>query len=261
MYKKEDLPEKDDLVICTIREATPSSVFVVLDEFEKAEGMIHVSEITRKQVRAMKVYLKPGTKLVCKVMEVDAEKRFLTLSLRRVGEGQRRAKLQEWDKEKTAYNILEVFAKQANLSAKDMKDIIKKIIKKYGLLYSAFLQTAQNGKNILIEAGIDENLATSLTSLIQKRIVLPKCRARGFLVLQSLAPDGLTRLKKGFDALTNSAKRLNLDLTITYISAPQYQFVVESTNKKTIDAWLKEIPNIFQKDLGKEAKIEVKIQE
>jgi len=58
MYKKHDLPKKEDLVICTITEATPSSVFVTLDEYDKVTGMVHVSEISRKFVRGMKTYLK-----------------------------------------------------------------------------------------------------------------------------------------------------------------------------------------------------------
>src|SRR3990172_10182004 len=139
MYAKKNLPEKDGLVICTIREATPSSVFATLDEFEKAEGMIHVSEIARKQVRAMKVYLKPGTKLVCKVMSIDTGKRYAELSIRRVGEGQRRTKLQQWRNEKIANDILEVFAKQSGLTTKQAYDKVGyPIIEKYGGLYPAF---------------------------------------------------------------------------------------------------------------------------
>jgi len=32
MYTKKNLPEKDEMVICTIRDANPSSVFAILDE-------------------------------------------------------------------------------------------------------------------------------------------------------------------------------------------------------------------------------------
>jgi translation initiation factor 2 subunit 1 len=260
MYKKDSLPEKDDLVICTIKEATPSSVFVILDEYENVEGMIHVSEIARKQVRAMKVYLKPGTKLVCKVMEVDPTKRFLTLSLRRVGEGQRRSKLQEWEREKAANELLEVFGKQTKKSASDLKDIRNSILQKFKTLHEAWLQTAQNGKGVLIEAGLKPELAEQLTSLVQKRITLPKISVRGIFIIQSILPNGLTKIKESFSELIKTAEKQKLDLKITYISAPKYQFVVSSPNKKAIDDFLKRAITIFQSNLGKDSKIEVQTQ-
>ena len=61
----------------------------------KSDGLVHVSEISRKFVRGMKTYLKTGSKIVCEVMSVDAGKKFIELSMRRAGEGQKRTKLKE----------------------------------------------------------------------------------------------------------------------------------------------------------------------
>ena len=248
MYTKKGLPEKDELVVCTIREANPSSVFMILDEYEKTEGMVHVSEIARKQVRAMKVYLKPGTKMVCKVMSVDLQKKFVELSLRRVGEGQRRTKLQQWGNEKIANDILEVFAKQAGLTSKSAYDKVgNKIIDAYKALYPAFLEISNSGSPVLAKIGVETKLAEQLATLIQKRIVPPKAEINGYFVMQSAAPNGIEVIKNAVAKAMDLAKKANTKLEIRYISAPKYKFKLESSNRKVLEEAYKAI----QTELGK----------
>lgn len=248
MYTKKGLPEKDELVVCTIKQATPSSVFVTLDEFEKVDGMIHVSEIARKQVRAMKVYLKPETKAVCKVMIVDTAKRYVELSLRRVGEGQRRTKLQQWNNEKIANDILEVFAKQANIAAKVAYDKVgNKLLEEYGSLYPAFVELSQSSQAMLDKLGIEPKLAEQLTELIKKRIVPPKAAISGNLTIESSAENGLENIKEAIKLATDVVEKFKSKIIIKYISAPKYRFNLESKNKKNIDEALKALKEELSK--------------
>jgi len=240
MYTKKDMPEKDELVVCTIKQATPSSVFVTLDEFEKVDGMIHVSEIARKQVRAMKVYLKPETKAVCKVMIVDVAKRYVELSLRRVGEGQRRTKTQQWNNEKIANDILEVFAKQSGLTPKVAYEKVgNKLLEEYGVLYPAFVELSQVGQAMLDKLGIEPKLAEQLTELIKKRIVPPKAIANGNFTIESTAENGLENIKEAIKLADSIAEKFKSKIIVKYISAPKYRFNLESKHKKNIDEALK----------------------
>jgi translation initiation factor 2 subunit 1 len=248
MYTKKDMPEKDEFVVCTIKQATPSSVFVTLDEYEKVEGMIHVSEIARKQVRAMKVYLKTGTKDVCKVMSVDIAKRYVELSLRRVGEGQRRTKLQQWNNEKIANDILEVFAKQSGLTPKAAYDKVgNKLLEKYGTLYPAFVELSQTSQVMLDKLGIEPKLAEQLTDLIKKRIVPPKAIVSGNFILENNAENGLEIIKETIKLANSIAEKFTCKITVKYISAPKYRFTLESKNKKSLD----EAINALQTELSK----------
>jgi len=248
MYTKKGLPEKDDLVVCTIREATPSSVFVKLDEFENVQGMIHISEIARKQVRAMKVYLKPDTQAVCKVMTLDTAKRYVELSLRRVGEGHRRTKLQQWRNEKIANDILEVFAKQSGITVKQAYDKVGyPIIEKYGGLYPAFMEISVKDKGSLETLGIDKKLSDQLTVLIKKRIVPPKAEIAGTLQMSSAAENGLEIVKKAVALADTVAKKHNAKIEIKYLSAPNYRFTIEAPNGKSAEEAFKNL----QLELGK----------
>jgi len=240
MYKLKGLPKKEDLVICTIKEATPSSVFVSLDEYDKVEGMVHVSEISRKFVRGMKTYLKANSKVVCEVMSVEPIKKFAELSLRRVGEGQKRTKLKDWDSEKKANDILEVFAKQNSLTVKEVYDKIgNKILEKFGLLFPTFMEIAKAGEARLAEASIEKPLAKSLYELIQKRIILPKAEISGTMTITSRAPNGIEAIKKIVNNAQELAKKKRTQLEIKYLGAPHYKFKLIADDFKTAEETFK----------------------
>lgn len=251
MYTKKGLPEKDELVVCTIREASPSSVFVKLDEFDDVQGMIHISEIARKQVRAMKVYLKTDTQVVCKVMTIDAAKKYVELSLRRVGEGQRRTKLQQWRNEKISNDILEVFAKQIGLTTKQLYDKVGNIlIEKYGGLYPAFMEVAQKDPTLLEKTGVEKKLAEQLTGLIQKRITLPKAEISGNFLMTSAAENGLEIIKLAVQMALDIAQKHKSKLEVKYISAPKYRFQLEAANNKVVEEAFKNLQSELVKYLG-----------
>jgi len=254
MYTKKGLPEKDELVICTIREATSSSVFAMLDEYENLQGMIHISEIARKQVRAMKVYLKPQTQVVCKVMSVDTQKRYVELSLRRVGEGHRRTKLQQWKNERIANDILEVFAKQNGMTTKQAYDKVgNEIMEKYGGLYPAFMEISQKDPQLLEKLGIEKKLAEQLTTMIKKRIVPPKAELSYNVEMQSASENGLDVIKKAVVLAKDAAEKNKSKLQIKYISAPKYRFVLESPNTKSAEEAFKYLQDELERYMAANA--------
>ncbi len=248
MYRKRDLPKKDELVICTIKESTPSSVFVTLDEYDKIEGMIHISEISRKFVRSMKTYLKVGAKLVCSVMSFDFGKKFAELSLRRVGEGEKRTKLKEWENEKKANEILEVFAKQNNMTVKEIYDKAgNKILEKFGLLFPTFIEIAKSGEERLISAGLEKTVAKNLTELIQKRIVLPKAEIHATMTIIARAQNGIDVIKKAVADAEEIAKKKKVTINIKYLGAPKYKLKIIADDFKVAEETFKTLSSELEK--------------
>ncbi|MBI2040716.1 MAG: hypothetical protein HYT16_01315 [DPANN group archaeon] len=252
MYKKQGLPEKNDLVICTIKEATPSSVFATLDEYEKVEGMIHVSEITRKWVRGMKTYLKGGMKLVCQVMAVDLLKNFVNLSSRRVGPGQQRNKMQEWNNEKKANDMLEVFAKQTGSTPKGIYEKIgNKILTKHRLIYPFLQEVAKYGEAKLLDIGADKLQAHDFAEFIQKRITMPKAEINADISMQSSSPDGINIIKKVIAEAQEIAKTKKSKIEIKYLGAPRYKFKLITNDFKLAEEAFKAITEQLEKSLNK----------
>jgi len=91
LYRREGFPVDDELVFCTVTKIFHSSVFVVLDEYDKS-GMINISEIAPGRIRNIRDYIEMGKKIVCKVLRVDSVKGHIDLSLRRVNEMEKKKK-------------------------------------------------------------------------------------------------------------------------------------------------------------------------
>lgn len=242
MYQKKGFPEKDDLVVCTVKNILASSVIADLDEYEKKEGMIHVSEIARKWVRNLRTYMKVGTKVVCKIMEVRPSENFISLSVRRVGAAQHRNKMSDWASEKKANDILEVFAKQAGINTKTLYDEIgNKILDKFGLLYPFFMDISREGEKVLLDIGVEKNLAKQLAELIQKRIVIPKAVISGTLTMQSAAPNGLEVIENAMAAAKQLSAKKQANFELKYLGAPKYRFKLIAEDFKIAEETLKEI--------------------
>ncbi|MFH0869144.1 MAG: S1 RNA-binding domain-containing protein [archaeon] len=242
MYQKKGFPEKEEFVVCTVKTILPSSVVVELDEFENKEGMVHISEIARKWIRNIKTYMKVGTKLVCKVMEVRPDENLITLSVRRVGAAQHRNKLAEWNDEKKANDILEVFAKQNNMTSKVVYEKVgNKILETNKILYPTFAKLAREGEKVLTDLKIEKDVSKSLTELIQKRIVLPKAEIYGILTMCSAASNGIEVIKEAASKSAEIAKAKKVVFELKYLGAPNYKFRITAPDFKVAEDTFKEI--------------------
>ena len=101
LYKREGLPEEDEIVMCTVTKIFPHSVFVNIDELNKT-GVIHISEISPGRIRNIRDFVKQDKKIICKVLRINKERGHIDLSLRRVIDAQRRNKSDEIKQEQLA---------------------------------------------------------------------------------------------------------------------------------------------------------------
>ena len=109
MYLRDGLPDVGDFVIGTVSKVSQHQIELNLEEYKKLSGILYTSEMHRKQVRTLRVLFKSGRKFVCKV--ITADKSGVGLSLRKVGEGQKRTKEEEFKNEKIADEIISQLSK------------------------------------------------------------------------------------------------------------------------------------------------------
>ena len=255
MYKKPGVPEVDEFVICTVKEVQQHSIFLDLDEYDNKQGMLHTSEISRRLVRTLRVFFKPGRKLVCKVINVSGT--HITLSLRRVGAGQERSKQKEWKNEKRADDLLQAFARENKVNIKTVHDkIAAKLIKKYGAMFPVFLEVAKGDTSLL--KSVDSKYSKKLIDLIQKRIIIPKAEIKGTLILSSQAPDGVDIIKKAVKVAFDIAKKEKCELDIKYIGAPKYKLVLRCAEGKKAESALDSVMTAIKKVVGKNGEVEFK---
>ncbi|KAF7426436.1 hypothetical protein PC9H_008804 [Pleurotus ostreatus] len=83
-YYEQKYPEVDELVMVQVRQIAEMGAYVKLLEYDNIEGMILLSELSRRRIRSIQKLIRVGRNEVVVVLRVDKEKGYIDLSKRRV---------------------------------------------------------------------------------------------------------------------------------------------------------------------------------
>jgi translation initiation factor 2 subunit 1 len=83
MYENQ-FPEVEDVVMVNVKQVQDVGVYVQLLEYDNIEGMIQLSELSRRRIRSMQKLIRVGRNEVVVVLRVDQDKGYIDLSKRRV---------------------------------------------------------------------------------------------------------------------------------------------------------------------------------
>lgn len=252
-YKKTNLPNESDLVICTVKKVLPTSIFASLDEYQNLEGMIHISEVAPGRIRNIRDYVHENKVIVCKVLKIDKERHQIDLSLRRVNLSARLKKEEEYKQEQKSEKILELAAKKLKISLEELYNKAgHKIIEEYGSLNSCFQDILINGEQVLDNLKIDKDIIKELTNVIQEKIKPPEIKISSILVLKSTAENGIDIIKDAMKKGEIFAKEKGYILNFSYISAPKYRLTLTSNEYKSAEQQMEQIANLIISNIKKE---------
>jgi translation initiation factor 2 subunit 1 len=248
LIRKLGYPEKSDLVICTVAKIQFNSIFVTLDEYEKKQGIIHISEISPGRIRNIRDYVKEGKVIVCVVLRVSTERDLIELSLRRVAESARRNKINEMKQEQKAEKIIEFVAKNQKTDEKKMiEQIIQKITPDYDSVHS-FFEDVVTGQTTLDTLGFPKKVTELLDETMRQRIKPPEVIIKGRFVIQSYQSNGVEIIKNAL----HKAKEIGKDdLTLTYQGAGKYDLSIKSEDYKAAEKLLEKVVNEVSLFIGK----------
>ncbi len=232
-----ELPEKGELVICTVTKAKGFGAFVELDEYPGTKGFIHIKEVAPGWVKNIRDHVREGQKIVCKVMDVDPSKGYVDLSLKRVNEHQKREKIQQWKNEQKAKKLLEMVGERIGLSFEEcLEKFGYELIKKFGSLYNAFEEVARNEK-VLEEEGFSNEWTKHFIEIAKENIVIPYVEIKGYVEMKCPTPDGIKYIKKALQMI--EGKKGEIEIEVRYISAPLYRIEVKAPDYKSAEKELK----------------------
>ncbi len=243
-FHKDGYPAVDELVVCTVTNVQYNSVFVRLDDYGKS-GLIHISEVSPGRIRNIRDYVKVGKVVICKVLRVNEQRGHIDVSLRRVNEAQRRAKIEERKAEQKAEKIIETLAVQLKEDPKELyKKISKPLFEKYELLTYAFTDVVEN--NASLEAcGLDKKYAKPLTELVIDRIKPREVTIVGDATVSSYDPDGLSVIKNSLKLAEKTSDQLSLH----YLGAGSWRFTVKAGEYKDAEKIMKVAVDTLEKSL------------
>ncbi len=240
-------PEVGEFVLGTVKSVNPNSAFIQLENYD-AEGMVHISEISKSWVRDIRRHVKKGQLVVVKVLNVNPSKGHVSLSLKRVSPSQKREVLRSYKLKKRSKNFLSFLKKDLKMSDGDVeKKVAQPLKSEFGSVYAGF-EAALIQPDKLKEAIPD--YVKAVTKIAEKNIEIKEFTMKLPLILKSNAGDGVNQIKKALEST---------DLNVSYISAPKYVLCMETKDPKEGEKKLrKEAEKIIDKlnSLGGKGSIE-----
>ncbi len=246
MPLRAELPEEGELVIGTVTSIRNFGAFVTLDEYEKREAFIHLSEVATGWVKYIRDHIREGQKIVARVLRVDPSKGQIDLSLKRINDHQRREKVQAWKNEQRAMRLVEQVAQALKMTSDQaVEQFGPALVERYGSLFQAFEVASADPKRFQKETEKTPWSAAFL-KVARENIVPPHVTILGTLEVADPAPNGVDHVR---EALLAAEKVDPEAIEVHYVGAPRYRIRVQAAQykqaeemlKKTTDAALRSI--------------------
>eukprot|EP01136_Pigoraptor_vietnamica_P002164 Opistho-1_new@29740 len=167
-------PEVDDVVMVNVRSIAEMGAYVKLLEYNNIDGMILLSELSRRRIRSINKLIRVGRDECVVVLRVDKEKGYIDLSKRRVSTEEVRKADEKFNKAKAVNSILRHVADTLKI---DLEELYTKtawpLDRKYGgpgSSYEAFKEAVKDPEGVFGGLELDEKTREVLISNIRRRL-------------------------------------------------------------------------------------------
>ena len=105
MYR-EQFPEPEQVVMVKVRRVESLGAYVSMLEYNNAEGMIMLSELSKRRIRSIKNLIRAGQIMAVAVIRVDQNKGYVDLSRRRVSHEEQTEMEEKFAKSKMVHSVM-----------------------------------------------------------------------------------------------------------------------------------------------------------
>ena len=244
----QELPEIGEIVIATITKISDHGAYVTLDEYNKIQGFLHVSEIAPGWVRKVNKYVRQGEKKVLLVKKVESGRKEIDLSLKQISKDQRKKKLLDVKRFEKEQGILKNIQEKSELTTKQIEELEDKFLSKYDSVYDAMLNIAIKGNAEIDDLKLQKKVLVIIEDICSK-MKLPSVELRGVLEISNNGSNGVELIQK---TLTEAENSKDAKIDITYLGAPRYRLSLLSQDFKTAEKSLKPILEKIEKNVKKQ---------
>eukprot|EP01071_Lankesteria_metandrocarpae_P001675 Lankesteria_metandrocarpae@DN175_c0_g1_i1.p1 len=224
-------PEPDDLVMVKVTRIADMGAYCELLEYSGMEGMILMSELSKRRFRSINKLIKVGRKEVVMVLRVDKEKGYIDLSKRRVSHEDIATCEDKYSKSKKVHQTIRHIAQSQNVPMAVLNEkIVWPLYREYGHALDALKAAAVSGNKVFETADIPENVKDSLIKDIQTRLSPTPLKLQARIHVACFGYDGIDAVKAALlTAQSPDSKATNLKVKL--IAAPQYVVVTTCFDK------------------------------
>ncbi|XP_013399389.1 eukaryotic translation initiation factor 2 subunit 1 [Lingula anatina] len=236
-------PEVEDVVMVNVRSIAEMGAYVHLLEYNNIEGMILLSELSRRRIRSINKLIKIGRNECVVVIRVDKDKGYIDLSKRRVSTEEVMRCEEKFAKAKTVNSILRHVGELLSYeSDEQLEELYKKTAwffddkyGKTGASYEAFKHAVTNPE-ILDECDIDDHTKKVLAANIKRRLTPQAVKIRADLDVRCYGYEGIDAVKSALNAGLNLSTE-DMPIKINLIAPPTY--VMTTTTLERVEGLAK----------------------
>ncbi|KRZ07990.1 Eukaryotic translation initiation factor 2 subunit 1 [Trichinella zimbabwensis] len=254
-------PQVEDTVVVTVRSIAEMGAYVSLLEYNNIEGMILLSELSRRRIRSVNKLIRVGRSECVVVIRVDEDKGYIDLSKRRVYTKDLIECEERFAKAKAVYSILRHVADQLGYdSDNQLEDLLNRTAwhfdRKYNRKAASYevFKKAVNDESVLDECDIDDATKEKILENIRKRLTPQAVRIRADVEVSCFGYDGIDAVKAALsEGLKCSTEEMPIKINLI---APPLYVVTTSTFERAeglaaVNATLERIRESIESNNGR----------
>ncbi|TFG13487.1 translation initiation factor IF-2 subunit alpha [Candidatus Thorarchaeota archaeon] len=253
VLKRAEWPSPDEYVVAVATKVAPYGAYVTLPEYDDKEGFIHISEVSSTWVRNIRNHIAENQRVVVRVLKVDEVKGHIDCSLRRVSSEAKRVKNEEWKRAQRAERLLELVAKENDMTLEEAYEKIGWPIQEYfGEIYKGLEAAADGDVSVFDDVDAPKKYLKQVAELAEDRIEIPSIEIDGEMTITVPGAEGVSVIKEGLKkGLEVGKKQDKSSVEIYTLGSPRYKLRIVSPDYKEAEDLLDEILDSVKKIIEK----------
>jgi len=260
MYESQ-YPDAEDLVIVQVQRVAEMGAYVSLLEYDNIEGMILLSELSRRRIRSINKLIRVGKTEIVIVLRVDKDKGYIDLSKRRVSQEDIAKCEANYNKSKAVHSIMRHVSETCKVPLIELYEKFGwNLYKKFGHAYDAFKLIVQEADKVLAPYEIQDKVKSTLLANIKRRLTPMPVRLRADIEVTCFGYEGIDAIKAALLA-GQAVGTEEAVIKIKLVAPPLYVMMTTSLDKEGGLAKLEEACAVIGETIrkkGGESNIKVK---
>ncbi|SCU82560.1 LAME_0C01772g1_1 [Lachancea meyersii CBS 8951] len=225
-------PEVDDVVMVNVQQIAEMGAYVKLLEYDNIEGMVLLSELSRRRIRSIQKLIRVGRNEVVVVLRVDKEKGYIDLSKRRVSSEDIIKCEERYQKSKAVHSIVRHCAEKFNFPLEQLYQTVAwPLSRKYGHAYDAFkLSIVDDTVFEGLEAPSPE-IFQELRLYISRRLTPQAVKIRADIEVSCFSYEGIDAIKAALRAAEDLSTE-QMQIRVKLVAAPLYVLTTQALEKQ-----------------------------
>jgi len=257
-FYENKFPNADELVVVQVNSISELGAYVSLLEYDNLEGMILMSELSRRRIRSIHKLIRVGKQETVMVVRVDQEKGYIDLSKRRVTAEELERKDIEYTKAKSVHSVMRQLSETVKIP---MIELYEKfcwdLYKRYHHAFEAFRQLAAGDDSVIAKYNLEPAVSATLKKIVAHRMTPQAAKIRADLEITCFSYEGIDAIKEALRA-GEALSTEECPIKIKLVAPPLFVMMTQCMNKdegiKLLEDAVSKITDVI-KDKGGEINV------